>query len=84
MHKKDSPSHLTESILTEYNHNIILENDDNLIREQTYDYSDIIRPREGDLIYLPLAGFMYEIQVCRYIVETFFQLGQALHLRGQS
>jgi len=66
---------LTESILTEYNHNIILENGDDLIKEQTYDYSEITRPREGDLIYLPVAGFMYEI---KYVdkVESFFQLGK--------
>jgi len=66
---------LTESLLTEYGHNLILENGDELIREQTYDYSDIIRPREGDLIYLPLAGFMYEIKFVEHI-ETFFQLGK--------
>ena len=66
---------LTESLLTEYGHNLILENGDELIREQTYDYSDIIRPREGDLIYLPLAGFMYEIKFVENI-ETFFQLGK--------
>lgn len=66
---------LTESILTEYNHNIILENGDDLIKEQTYDYSEITRPREGDLIYLPIAQFMYEI---KYVdkVESFFQLGK--------
>jgi len=66
---------LTESLLTEYGHNLVLENGDELIREQTYDYSDIIRPREGDLIYLPLAGFMYEIKFVEHI-ETFFQLGK--------
>lgn len=66
---------LTESLLTEYGHNLVLENGDELIREQTYDYSDIIRPREGDLIYLPLAGFMYEIKFVEH-VETFFQLGK--------
>lgn len=66
---------LTESILTEYNHNIILENGDELIKEQTYDYSEITRPREGDLIWLPIAQFMYEI---KYVdkVESFFQLGK--------
>lgn len=66
---------LTESILTEYNHNIILENGDDLIKEQTYDYSEITRPREGDLIWLPIAQFMYEI---KYVdkVESFFQLGK--------
>jgi hypothetical protein len=66
---------LTESLLTEYGHNLVLENGDELIREQTYNYSDIIRPREGDLIYLPLAGFMYEIKFVEHI-ETFFQLGK--------
>ena len=66
---------LTESLLTEYNHNIITEDGDTLTAEQAYDYSDIIRPREGDLIYLPLAGFMYEIKFVEHI-ETFFQLGK--------
>jgi len=66
---------LTESLLTEYNHNIITEDGDTLTAEQAYDYSDIIRPREGDLIYLPLAGFIYEIKFVEH-VETFFQLGK--------
>jgi len=66
---------LTESLLTEYNHNIITEDGDTLTAEQAYDYSDIIRPREGDLIYLPLAGFIYEIKFVEHI-ETFFQLGK--------
>lgn len=66
---------LTESLLTEYNHNIITEDGATLTAEQAYDYSDIIRPREGDLIYLPLAGFIYEIKFVENI-ETFFQLGK--------
>ena len=37
--------------------------------------STTLRPREGDLIYLPLAGFMYEIKFVEHI-ETFFQLGK--------
>jgi hypothetical protein len=73
--KKRFTQSLTESILTEYNHNVILENKDNLIKEQTYDYADILRPREGDLVYLPLAGYMYEIKFVEHI-ETFFQLGK--------
>jgi hypothetical protein len=41
---------------------------------QTYDYADILRPREGDLIWIPLLGYMYEIKFTENI-ENFYQLG---------
>jgi hypothetical protein len=66
---------LNESLLTEYNENIILEDGDQLLKEQAYDYSSIIRPREGDLIFMPMSGFIYEIKFVDNI-EVLFQLGK--------
>jgi len=61
-------------INTEYGYNIRLEDDGYLIDTQTYDYTDILRPREGDLIWIPLLGYMYEIKFAENI-ENFYQLG---------
>jgi len=61
-------------INTEYGYNIRLEDDGYLIDMQTYDYTDILRPREGDLIWIPLLGYMYEIKFAENI-ENFYQLG---------
>jgi len=61
-------------INTEYGYNIRLEDDGYLIDTQTYDYTDILRPREGDLIWIPLLGYMYEIKFTENI-ENFYQLG---------
>jgi hypothetical protein len=40
-----------------------------------YNYEGILRPREGDLIWVPMMGYMYEIKFTENI-ENFFQLGK--------
>jgi hypothetical protein len=40
-----------------------------------YDYETIVRPREGDLIWIPMLKAMYEIKFTQNI-ENFFQLGK--------
>jgi len=71
---------------TEYGYNILMEDSENLLNEDmqlgtdgrpliNYDYEGILRPREGDLIWVPLLGYMYEIKFTENI-ENFFQLGK--------
>lgn len=66
-------------VLTEYGYNIIAEDAEtgetgNLLTEEPYDYSSILRPREGDLIWIPMLGYMYEVAFTENI-ENFYQLG---------
>jgi hypothetical protein len=51
------------------------EDGDYLLDEQLYDYASILRPREGDLIWIPMLNYMYEIKFTENI-ENFFQLGR--------
>lgn len=60
---------------TEYSYNIIQENGELILQETTYDYTQIIRPREGDLIWIPMLGYMYEIKFTENI-DVFFPLGK--------
>jgi hypothetical protein len=71
---------------TEYGYNILLEDNENLINEDmqlgadgrpliNYNYEGILRPREGDLVWVPMMGYMYEIKFTENI-ENFFQLGK--------
>ena len=71
---------------TEYGYNILMEDSENLLNEDmqlgaddrpliNYNYEGILRPREGDLIWVPLLGYMYEIKFTENI-ENFFQLGK--------
>lgn len=78
---------LKSCLLTEYSYNILTEEGDELLFQNEalsstdnraiadYDYSSIARPREGDLIWLPLVQSMYEIKFCEDN-EYFFQLGK--------
>ena len=66
---------LKECYLTEYGHNLVYEDGNDILKESTYDYSEIIRPREGDLIWFPMAKYMYQIKFTENI-ENFFQLGK--------
>ena len=65
-------------VLNEYAYNILTDDPEdgsgNLLTEELYDYSGIIRPREGDLIWIPMLGYMYEISFTENI-ENFYQLG---------
>jgi hypothetical protein len=75
------------SILTEYSYNMLLEDGNQLVWQNetdsindgrdlvNYDYSDLVRPREGDLIWIPLMNFMYEIKFVEN-AEAFYQLGK--------
>lgn len=66
---------LKSCFLTEYSYNLSLEDGDELIQEQTYDYDGIVRPREGDLLWFPMAGYLYEIKFTEN-TENFYQLGK--------
>jgi hypothetical protein len=78
---------LKPCLLTEYSYNLLTEDGDELLFQNEelsaidnraiadYDYSEIYRPREGDLIWLPLVQSMYEIKFCEDN-EYFFQLGK--------
>ena len=66
---------LKPSFLTEYGYNFKNEDGEYLLDEQLYDYTSILRPREGDLIWIPMLGYMYEIKFTENI-ENFFQLGK--------
>ena len=78
---------LKPCLMTEYSYNLLTEEGDELLFQNeelssrdnraiaNYDYSDIYRPREGDLIWLPLTKSMYEIKFCEDN-EYFFQLGK--------
>lgn len=62
-------------LMTEYGYTYKLEDGNELLDEQTYDYDAILRPREGDLIWIPMLGYIYEIKFTENI-ENFFQLGK--------
>lgn len=66
---------LKQCLMTEYNYNLVTQEGDEILQESTYDYESIIRPREGDLIWFPMAGYMYEVKFTENI-ENFFQLGK--------
>jgi hypothetical protein len=70
---------LKTCMLTEYSYTLLTEDGDELLAERTdaasYDYSAIIRPREGDLIWIPMMNYLYEIKFTENI-ENFFQLGK--------
>ena len=62
-------------LMTEYGYTYKLEDGNELLDEQSYDYDAILRPREGDLIWIPMLGYIYEIKFTENI-ENFFQLGR--------
>ena len=78
---------LKPCLLTQYSYNLLTEEGDELLFQNEelsaidnraiadYDYSGIYRPREGDLIWLPMVQSMYEIKFCEDN-EYFFQLGK--------
>jgi hypothetical protein len=66
---------LKPTYMTEYSYNIKTEEGDALLDEQLYDYGTIPRPREGDLIWIPMLNAMYEIKFTENI-ENFYQLGK--------
>ena len=68
---------LKTSLLTEYGYNLITEDGNQLLYDVTdaWDYSSIIRPREGDLIWIPLLNYMYEIKFTENF-EQFVPLGK--------
>jgi len=66
---------LKPSFLTEYGYNFKNEDGEYLLDEQSYNYANILRPREGDLIWIPMLNYMYEIKFTENI-ENFFQLGK--------
>lgn len=68
---------LKTSLLTEYGYNFKTEDGDQLLYDvsDAWDYSGILRPREGDLIWIPMMGYMYEIKFTENI-ENFFPLGK--------
>ena len=69
---------LKTSIITEYSYNMLTEDGDELLSNRNdvseYDYDAIVRPREGDMIWIPMFSSMYEIKFTQNI-ENFFQLG---------
>jgi hypothetical protein len=70
---------LKTSIITEYSYNMLTEDGDELLSNRNdvseYDYEAIVRPREGDMIWIPMFSSMYEIKFTQNI-ENFFQLGK--------
>ena len=70
---------LKTSLITEYSYNILTEDGDELLSNRNdvseYDYDAIVRPREGDLISIPMIKGIYEIKFTQNI-ETFYQLGK--------
>ena len=70
---------LKTSIITEYSYNMLAEDGDELLSNRNdvseYDYETIVRPREGDLIWISMLKAMYEIKFTQNI-ENFFQLGK--------
>lgn len=62
-------------VMTEYSYNLVDQDGDLILQEDTYDYSGILRPREGDLIWIPMLGYMYEIKFTENI-DVFFPLGK--------
>jgi len=70
---------LKTSLITEYSYNMLTEDGDELLSNRNdvseYDYDAIVRPREGDLISIPMLKGIYEIKFTQNI-ENFFQLGK--------
>jgi hypothetical protein len=78
---------LKPSVLTEYAYNLLLEDGEQLLWQDerlsdtdgreivNYDYSSLTRPREGDLVWIPMMNFMYEIKFVEN-TENFYQLGR--------
>ena len=70
---------LKTSIITEYSYNMLTEDGDELLSNRNdvseYDYDAIVRPREGDIIWVPMLKAMYEIKFTENI-ENFYQLGK--------
>ena len=70
---------LKTSIITEYSYNMLTEDGDELLSNRNdvseYDYDAIVRPREGDIIWVPMLKAMYEIKFTQNI-ENFYQLGK--------
>lgn len=66
---------LKTCLMTEYSYNIVSEEGDELLQESTYNYETILRPREGDLLWFPMAGYLYEVKFTENI-EFFYQLGK--------
>jgi hypothetical protein len=70
---------LKTSLITEYSYNMLTEDGDELLSNRNdvseYDYDAIVRPREGDLIWIPMLNSMYEIKFTQNI-ENFYQLGK--------
>ena len=70
---------LKTSIITEYSYNMLTEDGDELLSNRNdvseYDYDAIVRPREGDMIWIPMFSSLYEIKFTQNI-ENFFQLGK--------
>jgi len=70
---------LKTSIITEYSYNMLTEDGDELLSNRNdvseYDYEAIVRPREGDMIWIPMFASLYEIKFTQNI-ENFFQLGK--------
>lgn len=62
-------------VLTEQSYNLLDQSGELILQEDTYDYSSILRPREGDLIWIPMLGYMYEIKFTENI-DVFFPLGR--------
>jgi hypothetical protein len=68
---------LSTKLIGEKGNNLITEAAEYLQPDLStnYDYSSILRPREGDLIWIPIMGFMYEIKHAEN-AENFYQLGR--------
>ena len=70
---------LKTSLITEYSYNMLTEDGDELLSNRNdvseYDYEAIVRPREGDMIWIPMFSSLYEIKFTQNI-ENFFQLGK--------
>ena len=62
---------LKTSIITEYSYNMLTEDGDELLSNRNavaeYDYENIFRPREGDLIWIPMFESLYEIKFTQNI-----------------
>lgn len=66
---------LQSMILTEYNYNMKHEDGNLIVAESGYDYSTLVRPKEGDLIWFPLTKDLFEIKFVEPI-EVLYQLGK--------
>jgi hypothetical protein len=66
---------LKPALMTEYSYNLLTEAGELLTQEGGYDYSTLIRPNEGDLIFFPMTNDLFEIKFVE-VIETLFQLGK--------